>query len=177
MAPDHIPYFNVATIEELAGKSFSSGDSKALADSLDESMVSDYDLYKNTLIMWSGSMKEPVQVDKICCQVDILPTVSNLLGLEYDSRMLSGTDILSDSQPFVAFNSGCWLTDQGYYNRYSQTFTPSANCTLDAAKQEEYVAAMKKSANNRRLISDIVLNNDAYSYIFPDTKNSSSYTE
>lgn len=177
MAPDHIPYFDIATIEELAGKSFSSGDSRALADSLDESMVSDYDLYKNTLIMWSASMKEPVQVDKICCQVDILPTISNLLGLEYDSRMLSGMDILSDAQPLVAFNSGSWLTDQGYYDRYTQTFTPSANCTLDASQQEDYVVSMKKVANNRRTISDIVLNNDAYNYIFPDTKNSSSYSE
>lgn len=119
-------------------------------------------------------MKEPVQVDKICCQVDILPTISNLLGLEYDSRMLSGTDILSDSTGMVVFNSGCWLTDQGYYNRYTQTFTPSSNCTLDAAKQEEYVAAMKKVANNRRSISEIVLNDDAYEYIFPGSKNSSS---
>ena len=86
-------------------------------------MITDYNLYKNTLIIWSASMEEPVQVDKICCQVDILPTVSNLLGLEYDSRMLSGTDILSDSQALVAFNSGCWLTEAGYYNRYTGTFT------------------------------------------------------
>lgn len=76
-------------------------------------MITDYNLYKNTLIMWTGSMTEPVQVDKVCCQVDILPTISNLLGLEYDSRMLSGTDILSDSTPLVAFNSGSWLTRSG----------------------------------------------------------------
>ncbi len=174
LAPDHIPYFDVATIGELAGTNFASGDSKALADSLDESMISDYNLYKNTLIMWTGSMTEPVQVDKVCCQVDILPTVSNLLGLEYDSRMLSGTDILSDSPGLVVFNSGCWLTEQGYYNRYDQSFTPSAGCTLDASKQEEYVAAMKKQAANKREISEIALKQDIYEYIFPGTKNSSS---
>ena len=174
LAADHIPYFNVSTIEELAGKTFSSGDTSALADNLKEEMITDYNLYKNTLIMWTGSMKEPVQVDKVCCQVDILPTISNLLGLEYDSRMLSGTDILSDSTPLVAFNSGSWLTDQGYYDRYTQTFTPSAGCTLDAASQEDYVATMKKVASNRRQISSIVYENDAYSYIFGDTKNSSS---
>ena len=174
LAADHIPYFNVSTIEELAGKTFSSGDTSALADNLKEEMITDYNLYKNTLIMWTGSMTEPVQVDKVCCQVDILPTISNLLGLEYDSRMLSGTDILSDSTPLVAFNSGSWLTDQGYYDRYTQTFTPSAGCTLDAASQEDYVATMKKVASNRRQISSIVYENDAYSYIFGDTKNSSS---
>lgn len=34
LAADHIPYFNVSTIEELAGKTFSSGDTSALADNL-----------------------------------------------------------------------------------------------------------------------------------------------
>ncbi len=173
LAPDHIPYFDVATIGELAGKSFTSGDSQALADSLDESMLTDYDVYKSSLIMWSASMKESVQVDKVCCQVDILPTLSNLLGLEYDSRMLSGTDILSDSQPLVAFNSGCWLTDAGYYNRYTGEFTPKEGVSMDTAQLDEYVAAMKKVVNNRRTISEIVLGTDAYEYIFPGTQNSS----
>ena len=61
-------------------------------------------------------MEEPVVVDKPCCQVDILPTVSNLLGLEYDSRMLDGSDILSDSEGLVVFTSRCWMTDRGFYN-------------------------------------------------------------
>ena len=176
LAPDHIPYFNVANMEEMAGKSFVSGDTADLAKALNESMITDYNLYKSTLIMWTGSMKEPVQVDKVCCQVDILPTVSNLLGLEYDSRMLSGTDILSDSAGVVAFNSGCWLSDAGYYSRYDETFTPAAGVTMTAEQQEEYVAAMRKVVANRRAISDICLKDDAYEYIFPGTKNSSSFS-
>ncbi|MCI8550988.1 MAG: LTA synthase family protein [Lachnospiraceae bacterium] len=176
LAPDHIPYFNIANIEELAGKSFVDGDTAALADALNESMISDYNLYKNTLIMWSGSMKEPVQVDKVCCQVDILPTVSNLLGLEYDSRMLSGTDILSDSAGLVAFNSGCWLSDAGYYDRYEETFTPAAGVSMTPQEQEDYVAAMRKQVANRRAIAEICLKDDAYEYIFPGTKNSSSFS-
>ena len=59
-------------------------------------------------------MEEPVQVDKPCCQVDILPTVSNLLGLEYDSRMLSGRDILSDSEGLVIFTSRSWRSSAAY---------------------------------------------------------------
>lgn len=177
LAPDHIPYFDVASMEEMAGKSFTSGDSAALADALNESMITDYNLYKSTLIMWTGSMKEPVQVDKVCCQVDILPTVSNLLGLEYDSRMLSGTDILSDSAGLVAFNSGCWLSDAGYYDRYNDgKFTPAPGVSMTPEQQEEYVAAMRKVVANRRAISEICLDDDAYEYIFPGTKNSSSFS-
>lgn len=117
---DHIPYSNAGVLEELSGRTF--GSSKDL-EALNESAI-DFDVYKNTLILWSVSMEEPVQVDKPCCQVDILPTVSNLLGLEYDSRMLSGRDILSDSEGLVIFTSRSWRSDRGFYNRYTQTFTP-----------------------------------------------------
>lgn len=118
---DHIPYSNAGVLEELSGRTF--GSSSDL-EALNESAI-DFDVYKNTLILWSASMEEPVQVDKPCCQVDILPTVSNLLGLEYDSRMLSGRDILSDSEGLVIFTSRSWRSDRGFYNRYTQTFTPA----------------------------------------------------
>ncbi len=51
--------------------------------------------YRNTLILWSGDMPEPVMVEKPCSSIDIVPTLSNLFGLEYDSRLLSGRDILA----------------------------------------------------------------------------------
>ena len=53
--------------------------------------------YRNALILWCGSMTEPVTVDVPCSAVDIVPTLSNLFGLSYDSRLLSGRDILDDS--------------------------------------------------------------------------------
>ena len=160
--PDHIPYFNVDTLEELAGKSF--GSSEAL-ESLDESAI-DFDVYKSTLIMWSASMEKPVQVDKPCCQVDILPTVSNLLGLEYDSRMLSGSDILSDSEGLVIFTSRCWMSDRGFYNRYTGEFTPADGVTMTALEQESYVSAMKKLVQYKLDCTDMIVENDFYNYVF-----------
>ena len=159
---DHIPYFNVDTLEELAGKSF--GSSEAL-ESLDESAI-DFDVYKSTLIMWSASMEKPVQVDKPCCQVDILPTVSNLLGLEYDSRMLSGSDILSDSEGLVIFTSRCWMSDRGFYNRYTGEFTPADGVTMTALEQESYVSAMKKLVQYKLDCTDMIVENDFYNYVF-----------
>lgn len=49
-----------------------------------------FEKYRSTLILWSGDMEEPVVVDKPCYSVDIIPTLSNLFGLEYDSRLLAG---------------------------------------------------------------------------------------
>ncbi len=159
---DHIPYFNVDVLEELAGKKF--GPMGEL-EMLNESHM-DVDVYRNSLIIWSASMEEPVQVDKVCCQVDILPTVSNLLGLEYDSRMLSGTDLLSDSEGQVIFTSRSWITDRGYYNRFSQKFTPAEGVEMTEEETKEYVSAVKKQVSNKLGCTDLIVENDFYDYVF-----------
>ena len=161
-SPDHVPYFNVDTLEELSGETFGSSED---LENLKESSIN-VDVYKNTLFIWSASMEEPVYVDKVCCQVDILPTVSNLLGLEYDSRMLSGSDILSDSEGQVIFHSRSWLTDKGYYNRYTQEFTPAAGVTMTAEEQEAYVDSTKKQVTNKLSCTELIIENDFYDYVF-----------
>ena len=163
MAPDHIPYDDVDVVEELAGKTFG-GDG---VDMLDESALQDFDLYKNTLIIWSGSMEEPVVVDKLCGQVDILPTLSNLLGLEYDSRMIAGTDILSDSAPLVVFTSRSWKTEKGFYNRFTGEFTPAEGVTMTEEEQAEYVDAMKKVVRYKLQASELLITTDYYNQVFP----------
>ena len=152
-------------IEELAGKEF--GTSEALS-AINESSI-DFDVYKNTLIMWSASMEEPVEVDKVCCQVDILPTVSNLLGLEYDSRMLAGSDILSDSEGLVVFSSRCWRTDRGFYNRFTQTFTPAEGVVMTAEEQAQYVEAMKTLVGYKLDSTARIVENDFYDIVFGET--------
>jgi len=159
---DHIPYFNVDTLEELSGRKFGSS---ADMEALKESNI-DFDVYKNSLILWSASMEEPVEVDKVCCQVDILPTLSNLLGLEYDSRMLAGSDILSDSEGLVVFTSRCWKSDKGFYNRYTGEFTPAEGVTMTAEEQESYVSAMKKLVGYKLDSTPLIIENDFYDYVF-----------
>lgn len=160
---DHIPYSNAGVLEELSGRTF--GSSKDL-EALNESAI-DFDVYKNTLILWSASMEEPVQVDKPCCQVDILPTISNLLGLEYDSRMLSGRDILSDSEGLVIFTSRSWRSDRGFYNRYTQTFTPTEGVTMTQEEQDQYVSTMKKLVEYKLACTPMIVENDFYNLLFP----------
>jgi len=163
---DHIPYFDVDVLEELAGKTF--GPPNRLEFLREEDI--DFDVYKNSLILWSSSMAKCVEVDKVCCQVDILPTVSNLLGLEYDSRMLAGRDILSDSEGLVIFTSRCWKSDRGFYNRYNQTFTAAPGVSMTAVEQEEYVAAMRTLAACRVDSTPLLIENNFYQELFPEPK-------
>ena len=161
-APDHVPYFDIDTLEELSGQTF--GKSEDM-EALKESAIN-FDVYKSSLIIWSASMTEPVNVDKVTCQVDILPTVSNLLGLEYDSRMLAGADALSDSEGLVVFTSRCWKSDRGFYNRFTQTFTPAAGVTMTQEEQDSYVAAMKKLVGYKLDSTAMIVENDFYHYAF-----------
>ena len=163
MSPDHIPYFDVPTIEELAGQSFGGSEVK----NLKESDV-DFDLYKNQLIMWSGSMTEPVYVDKVCGQVDILPTVSNLLGLEYDSRMIIGSDILSTAPGLVVFSSNSWVTDKGLYNRYTGKFTLAEGVSMTEEEIKDYVSTMKKVVSRKLEASVSIIEEDYYDIVFGD---------
>ena len=68
-------------------------------------------------------MKEPIVVDKVGSQTDVLPTLLNLFGIEYDSRLIIGKDILSDSEGIAIFSDHSWVTDYGTYNYRTNTFT------------------------------------------------------
>ncbi len=157
MAPDHIPYSDPDILEELAGRSFGGS---GLAN-LDEQDV-DLDIYRNTWILWSASMKEPVEVDKVCSQVDILPTVLNLLGEEYDSRMLAGVDVLSEADPLVVFTSNSWKTDRGTYNRFTGTFTPAEGVEMSEEEKNVYVENMKYLMQCRLKLGQLIIENDCY---------------
>ena len=159
---DHIPYFNVDTLEELSGQTFGSSDD---IEGLNERNIN-FDVYRNTLILWAAGMEEPVVVDKPCGQVDILPTVSNLLGLPYDSRMLAGSDLLSDAPGLVIFSSRCWLSDRGFYDRYTQTFTPAEGVSMTAEEQSAYVETMKRSVQYKLGCTEKILNTDFYRLAF-----------
>jgi lipoteichoic acid synthase len=154
---DHIPYTAVEAVGELRGTNYGTS---ADASSCNERYL-DTEVYRNTLIMWTGSMEEKVVVDKVCTQVDILPTISNLLGLEYDSRMLPGSDMLSRGDGLVIFYSKSWRSDNGYYNSFTQEFTLNDGLKLSDEVVENYVDVMNKVVDCKRNMT-MILATDFY---------------
>lgn len=75
-------------------------------------VTEEHQKYESSLIIWTPDMKSE-KISKVCSNMDILPTVSNLFGLDYDSRKLMGRDIFSDSQGLVVFEDRSWLSDRG----------------------------------------------------------------
>ena len=62
-----------------------------------------FELYESVFLLWTPAMEQPVKVDTVCSSLDILPTLLNLFGFEYDSRLLMGTDVFSGTAPTVVF--------------------------------------------------------------------------
>jgi lipoteichoic acid synthase len=48
-------------------------------------------------------MEKPVIVNKPVSSLDIIPTIANLMGLDYDSRLYMGQDMFSDNQSLIIF--------------------------------------------------------------------------
>ena len=55
-------------------------------------------------------------MDKYCCNVDVLPTILNLWGFDYDSRMLAGTDVFSDGTHAAVLIDKSFLTDKVWFD-------------------------------------------------------------
>lgn len=113
----------------------------------------------NNLIIYNSKMKS-ITVDKVGMSIDVLPTVLNLFGMEYDSRIIMGKDILSSSPGLAIFKDKSWVTDKGYY--YASTGKFIANDEID----EDYVRNINNIVNNRTAISRMIVVNDYYKYIF-----------
>ena len=152
LATDHYPYgLEKEVIDELVG----------------HEVEETFELYKSALILWSPSMEEPVEVNKYCSGIDIVPTLANLFGLEYDSRLYMGKDILSDSEGLVMFRDKSFITDRIMYN--------AANGEIIRLTEEElpedYVKIMKQVVKNRFQISKGIIDLDYYSYLPENTLN------
>lgn len=164
LAADHYPYLLSDTdtdyYNELRGVTDSERDTSR---------------YRNALILWCGSMDEPVQVDEPCSAVDIVPTLSNLFGLTYDSRLLSGRDILDKSYnassaagsiPLVILptaGGNSWATAAGVYEASTRTFTANPGITVG----EDYVSAINDRVSLQYHYAQLLVTYDYYAIALP----------
>lgn len=117
-----------------------------------------YGLQKSNLVIWSASMKENVYVDKVCSSVDIIPTLLNLLGIPYDSRLYSGKDILSDSPGLVVFNDMGFMTDYCIYNSKLE----EVKQTTDVEVPQDYIDQINALVRNQWNAAGKIIQVDYY---------------
>ena len=120
-----------------------------------------FDLYKNNLIIYNSEM-EPIVVDKYVGSLDIIPTVLNLFGIEYDSRLLMGRDIFSSSEDLVIFNNKSWITSKGRYNYLKKKF----ESFTDEKVSQEYIDNINEIVKLKFQMSKLVVQKDYYRKVF-----------
>ncbi len=146
LAADHYPYgLSAEAQKEFYGQNF------------DEN----FDEYHNTLIVYNPKFKHTV-IEKPCYSIDILPTVLNLMGAEYDSRLLMGTDILSDSSGLIIFNNRSWITEKGRYNSQTGTFEPNPGVSVS----NDYIDTVCSIVSKKFSVSTMMLDDDYYGKLF-----------
>lgn len=119
----------------------------------------------NALIIWSGCLEgRNLAIEEPTYSLDILPTLSNLFGLSYDSRLLVGRDVFSDAEPIVLWYDYTWKTDKGIYNSEKRTFTPAPGVEVDDA----YVERIKNIVYNKIYYSREVQNTDYFNYLWKE---------
>lgn len=123
-----------------------------------------FDIHKNNLIIWSNTMKKNIKIDKIAESLDILPTILNLFGINYDSRLLIGKDILSDTDGLVILNDRSWITKYGKYNASTQKFISLTEEEIP----ENYVNKINEIVANKFVISKNILDTNYYKHVFKE---------
>lgn len=146
MSADHYPYgLTNEEISEVAG----------------HPIEENFELYKNNFILWNSKMEEPVIVDKYCSSLDIMPTLNNLFGIPYDSRLFMGQDILSDATPLIMFGNQSFITDQIMYNSKSGEVIKLTEEELSEDYVKKYISVVRNKFN----VSASILKNDYFSYL------------
>ena len=147
MVGDHYPY--TLTLDEM----------NSIASYTKDEIV---EINRSNFFIWSNSMESSITVDKVGSQIDVLPTLLNLFGVDYDSRLIVGKDILSDYPGLAIFSNRSWVSDYGTYFAGGR-FVPKEGKELD--NQDEHIKEMNNMVANGFSVSKMVMNSKYYDYI------------
>ena len=145
---DHYPYgLTEDEYNELAGRE----------------MDLTFEKYRNSFICYVPGLSENIVVDEYCSTADILPTLLNLFGVDYDSRLLAGTDALSNGVHIAVLSDKSFLTKSFRYDAGTETVIPADESIVISDEQLE---AYRLYVDNKFQMSSNIVNSDFYAHVF-----------
>lgn len=137
ISPDHYPYgLKTSELNEIS----------------DTDRSDKFEMFHTSLIIYNSEMKENVKVSKYVSSIDVLPTVYNLFGIEYDSRLMMGRDALSDSEGLVMLSDRSFINENGSYNSITGEYK-----SFKSDVSNEYVDNMNFEVYQKFTMSSLLL--------------------
>ena len=155
MYGDHDAKLNKSEFDRYYNYNFETGEIKTS----DDPTYINYDYYQNELnrktplIIWSKNKKLRTEVKYPMGMIDVLPTISNMLGIK--NVFALGHDIFeTKNDNIVPFPNGNYLTKKVYYNASKEEYMPLTNEPID----ENYIKECKDYTENIiELSNDIIV--------------------
>ena len=123
----------------------------------------DYELNRKVpFIIWTKDEELKSKINKeiktVTGMYDVLPTLSNMLGVE-NSKYALGHDVFSTDDHYVIFPNSNWVTDKMYYDSQNgEAFTLDANDVIDADYIKKYTEMAEKeiAVSNDIIVHDLI---------------------
>ena len=95
--------------------------------------------------------------------INLLPTIANLFGIDYDPRLYVGSDILSDDyKSLVVFADGSWKNEVAYYNASKGTVEYFG----DKVYTLEEVQEINQRVDTKMKMSSLAIKNNYFNYLY-----------
>lgn len=146
LLPDHIPY----GLKEKEMSELSKND-----------VYDEFEKYHSSMVIYNKDINKYKSSDNYCSNIDILPTLLNLFGYSYDSRLMMGRDILSNNTGYAVFGNRNVISRDYRFISIDGIFEGKSNISSDELKNEIYL---------KHRISRLILENDYYKYLWEVNK-------
>jgi len=145
---DHYPYY--LSIDEI----------NEVASYKKDAVV---EINKSNFILWNNKTKK-TEIDKVASQIDVLPTLYNIFGIDYDSRLIIGKDIFSTEDGLAIFNDRSWVSDYGTYFASSNKFVAREGVEIP----DDYIEKMNIKVANKINMSKLIIEKNYYKKVLGD---------
>ncbi|MBR4168813.1 MAG: sulfatase-like hydrolase/transferase [Lachnospiraceae bacterium] len=149
---DHYPYYlNKQGRNELAGRPLSYPEQ-----------------FHSTCIMYTTGLKDKIVSDTYCCNVDIVPTLLNLYGIPYDSRLFMGHDIFSPGNHTAILYDKSFIDQNVVYTARDGKISDKTGEENDKEALRAYGSLMNERIDHDFLLSGTMLNQNFFYHAWKD---------
>ncbi len=143
LSNDHYPYGLAPLWQGNGGKDY-------ISELYGKEVKTTAERERGAFFIWCADMKSAVRVEKPTTSFDVLPTLLNLFGIDFDSRLFAGRDALSDENGIAFFSDYSWKTDLAQYD------AGSGKITKFAPVSDEYIKEIHGEVKNRIKYSKLI---------------------